>query len=252
MERKLMENRLATLVLLFSSILVGCTPLGEDVVRRAEDGSQQDSLLLVTSTAGVVESDPVHRLDPASVSVIGGYGPTIRLYAARYGFDWRLILAIMKQESRFSTNARSRKGAAGLMQIMPLTMDEVSRVLEIGNMDYPRNNIRGGIFYLRKLYDLFEGAEEGDRLKLALAAYNAGVGRIYDAQEVAAYFHDDPSRWQAIRDALPLLSKRYYSLHRSVWGQERPRSGWFGSSKQTVGYVENIMGYYDDYRLILN
>jgi hypothetical protein len=51
---------------------------------------------------------------------------------------------------------------------------------------------------------------------------------------------------------LPLLSKRFYTLHRSVWGQDRPKSGWFGNAAETVRYVDSVMEYYDDFRLALN
>ena len=105
---------------------------------------------------------------------------------------------------------------------------------------------------MKRLYDLFRSADEPDRLRLTLAAYNSGVGRIYDAQDVAAYLQENPNTWGSVRDALPLLSKRYYTLHKNIWAKERPRSGWFGSSRETVAYVDRIMNYYDEYRLVLN
>jgi hypothetical protein len=55
-----------------------------------------------------------------------------------------------------------------------------------------------------------------------------------------------------VKDALPLLSKRFQTLHRQVWQQDRPKSGWFGNAKQTIAYVESVMGYYDEYRMVLN
>ena len=73
-----------------------------------------------------------------------------------------------------------------------------------------------------------------------------------DAQDVAAYMHEDPSRWSSIKESLPLLSKRYYTLHRNIWEDSRPRAGWFRGSKETVAYVENVMEYYDEYRALLN
>jgi soluble lytic murein transglycosylase-like protein len=58
--------------------------------------------------------------DPSTEQCIRSYGPAIKRYAGEYGFDWRLVLAIMKQESRYSRNAESHRGAIGLMQLMPL------------------------------------------------------------------------------------------------------------------------------------
>jgi membrane-bound lytic murein transglycosylase MltF len=69
---------------------------------------------------------------------------------------------------------------------------------------------------------------------------------------VAAYFHENPASWRAVKDALPLLSKRYYTLHKSIWDREKPKAGWFGNSRETIAYVERIMGYYEEYRLTLN
>ena len=239
-----------TFLLLSAFILSGCTPFGEQIVKKG-DNAPADGMMQFPSNGESIAAVGAN-FDPSSRTIIQNYGPVIRRFADYYGFDWRLILAVIKQESRFSTVARSKRGAEGLMQIMPSTGEEVARMLEIKDMNHPRENIRGGIYYLRTLYDHFETADEGDRIKLTLAAYNAGIGRIYDAQELAAYMHDNPLRWQSIKDALPLLSKRYYTLHKSVWQQDKPKAGWFGKSNQTVAYVENIMEFYDGYRLQLN
>ncbi len=233
-------------------LAAGCTPLGEGVVRKTDKQTDTPSFAGATSANQGVEEAPAPPLDPSTRGIIRSYGPIIRQYSKRYGFDWRLILAMMKQESRFAADAESRQGAIGLMQIMPVTEVEVSRILDVDDLSHPRNNIRGGIFYLSRLYALFDGADESDRIKLSLAAYNAGISRIYDAQEMATYFHDDPLKWESVRDALPLLSRRYYTLQRNVWGEDHPRAGWFGNARQTVQYVDSIMNYYDDYRLYLN
>jgi soluble lytic murein transglycosylase-like protein len=84
--------------------------------------------------------------------------------ARRYDIDGALIKAIIKAESDFDPQACSRKGAQGLMQLMPGTAREV----RCSNALDPEDNIHGGVCYLRKLLDLF-----GD-VGLALAAYNAG------------------------------------------------------------------------------
>jgi membrane-bound lytic murein transglycosylase F len=245
---------LSKILLGFVMVLIvfpGCTPLGDGALRKSvadREGSVQGGVVQKES-----ESDADGTLiDPATRSIVRSYGSVIKHYAARYGLDWRLVLATMKQESRFSPEAKSHRGATGLMQIMPVTSEELSRVFEVEDMSHPNDNIRGGVYYLRRLYDLFPGAQDGDRLKLALAAYNAGIGRIYDAQDLAAYFHQNPLAWESIKDALPLLSRRHSILHRNVWSQDRPRSGWFGNSGETLRYVENVMNNYDDYRLMLN
>ena len=232
--------------------IVGCTPSGETFVRKTESG-QHGTLQVAGDSANTLLLGETHPLiDNASQSIIRSYGSVIKKYSQQYGFDWRLILAVMKQESRFVVHAESHRGASGLMQIMPVTGHEVARDLNMRDVAFPRNNIRAGVFYLWKLYNLFESADQGDRIKLTLAAYNAGVGRVYDAQVLADYFHDNPLKWEAIRDAFPLLSKRYYTLHKNVWATAKPKSGYFGNSGETIGYVDKIMDYYDEYRLVLN
>jgi membrane-bound lytic murein transglycosylase F len=251
-------KRLSYILLFLAALpLHGCSPFSESVVKRAdveegEEGFSGVSLVHGIASNGGSQRNEIPKLDWATRDIIKSYGVTIKKYSLRYGFDWRLTLAIMKAESSFIDSAESEKGAAGLMQIMPATQLEVAKALDIEDVVQPQNNIRGGIFYLSRLYRLFDEAEEHDRLRLTLAAYNAGPGRVFDAQKVARYLRDDPSRWQSVRDALPLLSERYYTLHQNVWPQKRPRSGPFGNHRETIAYVERIMNYYDEYRLVLN
>jgi membrane-bound lytic murein transglycosylase F len=243
-----MNRAILACLTILAVLLVGCTPSGENIARKVGNDQGTGG----GSSAFVSADGAAPLVDAMTQKIITAQGPTIKRYAERYGFDWRLILALMKQESRFSHKAESRKGASGLMQIMPATQQDVAGQLDLEDLSHPENNIRGGIFYLRRLYQLFEGASEADRIKLTLAAYNAGVSRVYDAQEMAAYFHERPMQWSAVRDALPLLSKRFYTLHQNIWNQDRPKSGWFGGAKETVHYVDAVMDYYDEYRLVLN
>lgn len=207
-----------------------------------------------TSDASVDPSQaysPSASLDPLTERSINRYGKIVRKYSDKYGFDWRLILAIMKQESRFEHTAESYRGAYGLMQIMPVTQLEMAERLGVENTTTPYNNIRAGIFHLRTLYRVFEGLPEDDRLRMSLAAYNAGLSRILDAQDVVRFLGDDPNSWKAVRDALPLLSKRYQSLHKSIWEAGMPRGGHFRGWRQTTTYVESIIRFYDEYQRVL-
>ncbi len=88
----------------------------------------------------------------------------IEQHAQRARLDPRLVQAVVQTESGYNVNARSSKGAMGLMQLMP----ETARELGVANAYDPDDNIRGGTTYLRRMLDHF-----GD-LTLALAAYNAG------------------------------------------------------------------------------
>lgn len=87
----------------------------------------------------------------------------------RYAIDPLLIYSQMHQESSFKLRATSNKGASGLMQLMPAT----ARRLGVTNIYDPKQNIEGGIKYMRMLLDMF-----GNDVNLALAGYNAGEGAV--------------------------------------------------------------------------
>lgn len=190
-------------------------------------------------------------LDYNSAHFLQLYGPTLRKYSQKYGFDWRLVLAVMKTESMFRIKASSERGAEGLMQIMPVTQSQIAEELGFDEVDFhvPHTNIRGGVYYLGKIYRSFEGEgiTETNRLKLTLAAYNAGSGRIADARAMAKYMNDDPNEWESVKSSLSLLSRKYSSLHEHVWEAGRPTSGYYSQWQQTTGYVERIMAYYTEY-----
>lgn len=97
------------------------------------------------------------------------FEPLIKSLASEYGVDSSLIKAVIHAESGYNPNAVSPKGAQGLMQLMPKT----AQGLKVSNSFDPKENIRGGVRYLRFLLDTFKGD-----VTLALAAYNAGLNRV--------------------------------------------------------------------------
>jgi membrane-bound lytic murein transglycosylase F len=101
------------------------------------------------------------------------------------------------------------------------------------------------------LYRAIGGSDEENHIRLTLAAYNAGLNRVLDAQDVAAYLGYNPQNWQSVKSALPLLTKRYQNLHRNIWQSGRPRAGYFTDWNQTQLYVESIMTYYTGYQVAL-
>ena len=176
---------------------------------------------------------------------VENYYPVIRKYSKRYGFDWRLIIMVILKESRFRENARSHVGAMGLMQIMPSTAMEIRREMDIEYIaNNPRDNIAAGIYHLYKQLQKFPDADRENRVKLALAAYNCGVGRIYDAQSVARYLELDPQTWEAVRECLPKLIRKQWRMHLEVWELGVPNYGYFYGYNQTISYVDDIIKNY--------
>jgi soluble lytic murein transglycosylase-like protein len=106
------------------------------------------------------------------------YDPVIWRAAETYKVDYALVKAVIKAESNFNPTAVSRKGAKGLMQLMPGTAGD----LGVTDSFQPEDNIHGGVRYLRYLLDLFNGD-----LKLALAAYNAGENAVLRHNGIPPY-----------------------------------------------------------------
>ncbi|MBW1669133.1 MAG: membrane-bound lytic murein transglycosylase MltF [Deltaproteobacteria bacterium] len=160
------------------------------------------------------------------------YKAVIQQAAKKYGFDWRLIAAMIYQESHFDPRARSHTGVRGIMQ---LTLD-TARDMGIKSRLEPEQSIRAGVRYFKKLYDMFGHAREPDRLLLALASYNVGYRHVQDAQKIAKQKGLDPNSWAALEETLPLLCHRKY--------YKKTRSG-YCRGREPVRYVKRILTYYD-------
>lgn len=226
-------------------LISGCVQPNPAIKFTAKEAPELGVPTTIESSMGLEE------LDFKTVESLRRYGPIIQKYAHSYQVDWRLVLAVMKQESSFRPRVVSNKGAYGLMQIMPVTAKELTQKIGVQNAKSPYNNIKAGIFHLKSLYRNFDDSQGDERIKLTLAAYNAGFNRIKDAQDIARYMGDDPHSWKGVKDALPMLSKRYRTLHARVWENGSSRSGYLRDTKQTTQYVENIMQSYDGYQLAL-
>lgn len=239
-------------VALLTLLVAGCTPLSERSVQRSmHEGAGRLFPPQQPSSSTRLEQRLAGRVDQQTLGVLKQYGFTIHARAEEYRLDWRLVLAVMKTESSFRPAAESEKGAYGLMQIMPVTGAEVARRLDLQDIREPLDNISGGTYYLHRLYNRFAGASPSDRLRLALAAYNAGIGRVYDAQELTLFFHGNPRRWSAVRASLSLLGSSHCDLHAIVWADGRPRGGCFDHPEETLAYVDRVMDAYARYREVL-
>ena len=115
---------------------------------------------------------------PLTVPDLSPYAKEVREAAERYGVPEGLVSAVIRVESAFNAKAVSRKGARGLMQLMPAT----ASMLGVRDSFDPRQNIEGGVRHLRGLIDRF-----GNDLKLALAAYNAGEQAVLNHRGIPPY-----------------------------------------------------------------
>ena len=133
------------------------------------------------------------------------YRDLIEKYAEEYEIDPYLVVAIMKNESKFDPNAVSKKGAKGLMQIASVTGEWASERLNILNYSEdmlfePEINIRIGVWYLHVLENEF-----GNNIEVMVAGYNAGNGNVKKWLENPEYSKDGKTL-----DKIPFNETKHY------------------------------------------
>lgn len=125
---------------------------------------------------------------------ISPYDELIKKYSREIGWDWRLLAALIYKESRFNHNVVSHKGAYGLMQLVP----ETGATFGAGADAEPEQNIRAGVKLISWLDRRLASSvpDPNERIKFVLASYNAGLGHIRDAQNLADKFGKQSSVWE--------------------------------------------------------
>ena len=136
------------------------------------------------------------------------YDSLLSAKAAELGWPRTLLTALVWNESHFHIEAHSRKGAAGLMQIIPRT----AKRYRISNPIDPEENLNAGVAFLKRLERIFApyAADSDELRKFVLAAYNAGEGRLKGSLLYAASVNAPYSRWSDIVSLQPRMRKEYY------------------------------------------
>jgi len=186
-----------------------CLPACADIYSRtAADGSISLSNVPTDSHYAVLVS--AHEIAYTAGAPLAGTIPPSRANKAQYegmveraarqsGLDSALLHAVISVESRYDARAVSRKGATGLMQLMPAT----ARRYEVADPFDPEQNVQGGARYLRDLLRMFDSD-----MSLALAAYNAGENAVFrNGNRIPAY--------RETRDYVPKVLA-YYNLYQAA------------------------------------
>ncbi len=193
------------------------------------------------------DQDRIRRYQTQRVSLgspqqLTPYDQLIQRYAQRHRFDWRLIAALIFQESGFNPESSSWVGAKGLMQVMPETAEQVG---VSGDLTEPETNIAAGTRYLAWLRERFgTDLRVRDRMWFTLAAFNAGIGHLRDARRLADELGLDPDRWfDNVEQAMLKLSERRH-FRNARFGYVR--------GEEPVDYVRAIRQRYEAYILWTN
>lgn len=173
---------------------------------------------------------------------ISPYDEIFRNYAATIGWDWRIIAAQAWVESKFDNNVVSWAGARGLMQLMPGTAKAYGLTIE-ETID-PDKNVDAAVRSIRDLDRSLAKyvSDSSERLNFVIAAYNSGIGHIYDAMALAGKYGKNPAVWHDnVEEAL------LWKANPEFYNDEVCRFGYF-RGKQTVNYVREVIKYYDFYK----
>lgn len=174
---------------------------------------------------------------------LSSYDETIKEVAREINWDWRLLASLIYQESEFKPDVVSWAGAYGLMQLMPVVMEQFG----IDSTASPEEQIRIGGKFIQYLDRQIPPSitDSAERVKFILASYNAGVGHVLDARRLAKKYKKDPNVWTGETDFFMLNKSKPAFYHDSVvyYGYAR--------GEETYAFVEQITDRYDHYRNLI-
>lgn len=192
------------------------------------------------SIAASVAPD-ARQLEIASRGQISPFDPIMRQVAEEQNMDWRLLAAIAYQESRFNPQARSRRGAQGLMQVMGSVARDFG--IPADRISDPKTNIETAVKLIKKIESTLRfgnSTSDEDRIQIVLACYNAGTGHILDARRLAVKQGVNHNSWAQLRQYVVLKGTPEWV------GDEAVRNGAFNGT-ETIQFVDKVMAQYSRY-----
>ncbi len=230
------KSLILSIILLVSASFWGSDGFGE---RLAYDIADKEI------SAAVAKDTAVDAMNAALPYTISEFDGVMRRIGKEEGQDWLLLSAIAYSESRFQEDLVSRRGAIGLMQIMPIVGKQINVAKEA--IADTETNIRLAGKLLSKIEStlkLAPSTSKSDRLSIILACYNGGIGHVSDARRLARSNGEDYNSWSVVAHYLQ------QKANPEVYESEVVRYGKFTGSKQTEAYVREVMKRYEMYRRI--
>lgn len=165
----------------------------------------------------------------------------IQRHAENIDWDWRLLAALINKESKFNPYAESPFGAVGLMQVLPTTGQRFGVNPE--ELQIPERNLLAGTRFLAWLEEYWDRklTDSTDEVKYILASYNAGLGHVIDARNLAEKYGANPDKWEDV--SYYLLKK----TERKFYTDPVVKSG-YCRGREPVNYVTKILEYYQLYQ----
>ncbi len=164
------------------------------------------------------------RINPET-GAVSPFDDIIKQYSAKTGIDWLLLASLMYQESQYYVDAEYKE-AKGLMQVSDVTAARYG----VSDLFSPEGNIKAGSLHLKYLMNRYaqEGLDSLNIIKFALAAYNAGDGRIEQCRNHALSEGKDPNDWEEVVTT--------FATNNQFIG------------RTTTAYVSNILGLWEELR----
>lgn len=173
---------------------------------------------------------------------ISPFDPQLKKAGQALHWDWKLLAALVYNESKFDPEAESHVGAYGLMQVIP----ETANMFNVFDYFTPDSNIYTGVQYLKYLDNIFSQypISDEEKIKFTLASYNVGAGHVMDAMRLTRKYGKDPYTWDNNVD--------FYLRHKSdpeFYRDSLSRNG-YCNGQQAYEYVHRVMETYNNYKHI--